>query len=193
MKKFWSYIADVQSLVGWAGKGALLAPLVSLVTDIGPPYPSRLSVPVLTCLLLVLWLIYIFTFWQSLAKRKLEHRLKVSLILIVPCIISYFLLFNFFVVGAPDESNRVVTGFWLTDQAKSVVGSDYSALKALQGAQYDPTRIWRPWTVYLTRLILLIAWTLSFAAISSYLASFVLLQQKQGKSSRAKRASVERA
>jgi hypothetical protein len=186
MKTFWNYIADVQSLIGWAGKGALLAPLVSLVTDIGPPYPSRVSVPVLTCLILVLLLIYIFNFWQRLSKRKLEYRLKVSLILIVPLIISYFLLFNFFVVDAPDESNRVVKGFVLTKQAQSVVGPDYPATRALQGARYDPTRIWEPWTVYLTRLVLLISWTLSFAVISSYLASFVLLQHKASNKSSAR-------
>jgi hypothetical protein len=179
MKRFWSYIADVESLVGWAGKGALLAPLISLVTDIGPPYPSRISVPVLTCLLLVLLLIYIFHFWEPLSKSQLERRLKVTLILIVPCLILYFLLFNFFVLDAPDESNRVVKGFLLTKQAQSVVGPDYPVEKALQGAQYNPTRIWEPWTVYLMRLMLLIAWTLSFAAISSYLASFVLLQQQR--------------
>ncbi len=47
-RAFLALLTDFRSVLGLAGKGLLVAPVISLITTVGPPWPSRPAVVVLT-------------------------------------------------------------------------------------------------------------------------------------------------
>jgi hypothetical protein len=58
----------------------------------------------------------------------------------------------------------------------------------LEGAEWDPFNIWEGWTIYTTRVALLLSWILFFVGIAGCIAVFVTLQQKGAKNSTRTRA-----
>ena len=134
--------------------------------------------PILTSIMELFVLIYVFQFWKSLSKARKERRMKISIIPTALCFLIYFWLFSAFVFNAPDVSHRDVKGLVHTEAARSVISKEYPEQEALKGAAYDPELIWEPWTVNLMRVLLLVTWLSFFAAISIFLATFVLLKQK---------------
>jgi len=55
---------------------------------------------------------------------------------------------------------------------------DFTIKEALDGASYDSTAIWEPWTVQTIQSVLLISWLSVFGFISLLCSSFLLLQEK---------------
>ena len=174
---FFKYITDFRNVGALIGKGALAAPIVSLIYNVGPPWPSRIAIPILTSMMEVLILIYVFQFWKPLSKTRKQRRMKLSLIAAVLSFLLYFWLFGSFIFNAPDARHRDVRGLIYTEAAESVIDTTYPEQDALKGAGFDPTRIWKPWTVYLMRFLVLVSWLVFFASISVYLATFVLLKR----------------
>ena len=59
-----------------------------------------------------------------------------------------------------------------------MVGPGRSLEKLLEGAEWDPFNIWEGWTIYTTRVALLLSWILFFVGIAGCMAVFVALQRK---------------
>lgn len=176
---FLAFVKDFKSISGLIGKGALIAPILSLVFNVGPPWPSRIATPILTSLIELLVLTYIFQFWAPLSKKRKERRMKASCISVVISFLVYFWLFGSLVFDAPDARHRDVKGIGYSHAAELVISDSYTEKDALKGAAYDPTKIWQPWSVYLMRLLVLTAWLVFFASVSVYIATFVLLKGNQ--------------
>ena len=179
LEDFWAFAADFRSMTAWVAKGAVAAPFIDIILGFGPPWPSRTGVPVLTCLVEILVLIYAFQFWKVMAKYQQEFRLRTSFVLIVVTFLLYIALFAFFVYEAPEAPYREVKGFLYQPYVHDIMNKDktYTEQKVLIDSGYDPIIIWKPWTVYLMRIVVLITWILFFTALSTSISSFVLLQQ----------------
>jgi hypothetical protein len=50
-------------------------------------------------------------------------------------------------------------------------------MSKLEGTEWDPFNIWIGWTIYMTRVLLLLMWILFFVGIAGCTA-FVTIQQK---------------
>lgn len=178
-KGFLAYVKDFKSIGGLIGKGALAAPILSLIFNVGPPWPSRITAPILTSLVQLLILAYIFQFWTPLSNKRKGRRMKFSVVALALGFLLYFWLFSSFVLDAPDAGHRDVKGFLYTAAAESVISDTYPEGEALKGAAYDTTRIWEPWTVNLMRLLVLVSWLFFFASVSVYFATFVLMRENR--------------
>jgi len=148
MPNFYAYVTNFRSLTALIGKAALAIPFITLIYNIGPPWLTPIAVAILTSIVQIFVLIYIFQFWMPLSRLRRKLRLRLSIIFGGVSLIGYLGLFAFFVFNAPDTNNRDIKGFIYTEAAKAQINSAYPEQRALQGAGFEPTLIWEPWTVY---------------------------------------------
>ena len=174
--EFARYLADIRTLSSLFGKALFIAPIMgSMVITIGPPWPMLSAVSVLTMLSEVLVSMFVF---QRAATRRLSSRLlNRTLSVSVFCLLSYLLLYAFFVREMPDSKHRDVQGFIYTPAARSVINDTYSESDALRGAGYRPTELWVGWTVFVIRYGVLCTWFLFFCFLSAYLAQFTIVHR----------------
>jgi len=118
LDSFFHFVSDFKSVAGLVGKAAILAPFIGILLNIGPPWPSGEAVSTLTVIVEVFVLIYIFQFFRSISKRRLEGRLKLFFILTVLCFIMYISVYSVYVFKIPNDG-RVSKGFILLPLFKS--------------------------------------------------------------------------
>ncbi len=177
MENFRKFILDFNSLTSWLAKGAILAPFLTIVYSLGPPYPSLTAACIITSLLQLLSLMYVFTFWSKLNQNKLQRLFKINLLLFCLGFILYILLFQFFTKPAGSQTDLEVTGFVVKQEIKEILASDFTIDDAFEGSSYNPIKIWEPWSVYTMRTILLVSWLLMFTCITFSIALFALMQR----------------
>jgi hypothetical protein len=177
LNNFFRFVSDFRSVAALIGKAALLAPFVGLLLNIGPPWPGKTSVPALTTLTQVFVLIYVFQFFGTLSRKRLEKRLRAFFFLLMGGFVIYIALYSFFVFETP-TTDRVVKGFIIQDRIKGILGPTYTVEDALKGYEWDSEKIWEVWTVYTMQVSLLLAWILFFVALVGCIGVFVVLQQK---------------
>ncbi len=151
--------------------------LLRLLLNIGPPWPGKTSMPMLTTLTQVFVLIYVFQFFGPLSRKRLEKRLRAFFFVLMGCFVIYIALYSFFVLETPTK-DRVVKGFIIQDRIKVILGPTYTVEDALEGYVWDSEEIWEGWTVYTMQVSLLLAWILFFVALVGCIGVFVVLQQK---------------
>jgi hypothetical protein len=107
--------------------------------------------------------------------------------------VVYIVLKGLFVYNAPDFRHQEAGGFILRPSIERVVEENPGITwgELLDGAEYDPTRIWVEWTVNTVRISLLIAWLAFFGAISFVLSVFVLLQHYRHEDRKRKKAKQQ--
>lgn len=177
MEHFRKFILDFNSLTSWLAKGIILAPFLTIVYSLGPPYPNLTAVCLLTSLLQLLCLMYVFTFWNSLNQKKLQRLFKINILLFCVGLILYILLFQFFTKQAGSPTDLEVIGFVVKQEINDILASNFTIDNAFEGDSYDPTKIWEPWSVYTMRTVLLIAWLLMFNCITLTIALFSIMQK----------------
>ena len=178
LKNFFSFVSDFKGVAALIGKIALIAPFATLLLNIGPPWPNRTAVPTLTSLCEVFVLIYIFQFFTPLTKRALGKRLRLFFLLLIASFILYLSLYSFFVFNIPGTNDRDLKGFIVRPEIAEMVGPGRSLEYLLEGAEWEPLNIWESWTIYTTRIALLLSWILFFVGIAGCIAVFVTLQRK---------------
>jgi hypothetical protein len=178
LENFFGFVSDFKGVAALIGKVALIAPFTTLLLNIGPPWPTRTAVPALTSLCEVFVLIYIFQFFTPLTKKALGKRLRLFFLLLVGSFILYISLYSFFVFDIPLTKDRDLKGFIVQPAIAQLVGPGRSLENLLEGAEWDPFNIWEGWTIYTTRVGLLLSWVLFFVGIAGCIAVFVTLQRK---------------
>jgi hypothetical protein len=168
-------------------KAALIAPFAALILNIGPPWPAKTAVPALTALCEVFVLIYIFQFFTRLSRKKLDNRLRLFFVLLVVSFVTYIVLYSFFVFDITLTNERDVKGFIVLPAIASQIARGGTTEALLSGAEWDPFAIWEGWTIYSTRVGLLLSWILFFVGIAGCMAVFVTAQRS------ARRRVVERS
>ena len=180
MRDFFSFVADFKSVVGLIGKAALIAPFATLLLNIGPPWPGKTSVPALTSLCEVLVLMYVFQFHASLSKKRLNARLRQFFLAVVGTFVVYVFLYSFFVIDIPLDSTRDVSGFVVQPRVTQLLTAPGATIDTvLEGMEWDPFRVWEPWTIRVMRVSLLLVWIVFFIGIAGCIAAFAALQRRR--------------
>lgn len=180
---FWKFCRDFKSVTAWIAKAAVAAPLVDIVVNVGPPWPSRIAVSILVCVIEVVVLMYSFEFWrQGRARmRGIRAVLRGSTAVFSVVLILYLFLFATFVVDVPDGWNRVVIGYQMHPDVAELVASNPSEWtpKELMLQFHDEMAVWTPASVNVVRTAVLVAWLLLWSLLAVIIASFVSLQWRR--------------
>jgi hypothetical protein len=170
---FQKFVKVLKENVGQAS--ALMAPIIALLAALGPPWPSASAATALTSVLQLIILFYAYVFWKTGNAR----RMKFSVYAIMASFLLYLGLYVR-VFNAPDTSHRDVKGICYTDEARQLISSSYSEEQALKEAGYEPTKIWRPWTVQFLRLSVLVCWLTFCGSLVVFTVSFGQLTHEHG-------------
>ena len=175
LTEFTDYASDIRSVSGILSKSLFLSPIVAgMLLSFGPPWPSAAGASVLTSLAEVLVAMYVFRWGAGSTKVILDRWLSITIVSSILGLVLYLFLFSFFVRDMPDAKHRDVKGIHYTSTAAQVISPQYSEDAALKGAGYDPTMIWEPWSVFVIRVTIVLAWLIFFCSFSSYMAIFVV-------------------
>src|SRR5437764_4808903 len=164
MKEFAAFLKDFKSVSAILGKAALLAPFLTLVVNIGPPWPEKARVPI-TALFQLFALMYAFEFWHPRGKARLKKTLRWSFAIFGVAFVLYIALFTSFTYPAPSYEHREAKGLIKQPAVAEILTPTYTIDDAVAGSGYDPFLVWEPWTVYLMRIVLLSSWLILFVSI----------------------------
>jgi hypothetical protein len=178
---FGSFVGDFQDLSAIIAKIAVFLPLADLAVNFGPPWPSRIVVDCLMCLLNGLVLMYSFEFWKNGKPALVDIRtaFRVGMLLFVIALVLYSTLFAVFIVDADDQWHREVIGWNYHKHIAALVDANpslYTPTELLERFERDPMNIWTRGTVIVARLGTLFAWLFVVSSWALILASFVALQ-----------------
>jgi hypothetical protein len=146
---------------------AIVLGLFHRLIGVGPPWPP----PAATALLC--WLVMVLAWFSSDAgvEREILPRRAPRWLIVVAgaCLVLFLLMFAFFTIPAPDWPNIEARGLWLQEPIARDL--DHSPGKTVEdefeGAGYNPTAIWAPWTVALVRSMMLLLWLALTAALAA--------------------------
>ncbi len=157
------------------GGGALV---LSLVLPFGPPWPTVNRAAAFAAIVTAFAMAVSFTISKTLTRPRLRAVFISIVVALVACLIAYALLHSFFVYDA--GGYEVVGGFLLSPHVPQVLDQNpgWSLGDVLRGAEYDPTSVWRGWTVSFVQVSLLLSWLGICAATSAAISAFVVLQYK---------------
>jgi len=184
LREFWETLTDVQNVGSWMVKGALVVPLIDLITSIGPPWPP--GVDLITPVVEVVALIYIFEYWRPKSKAEAfyRRRMRITLIITVFCLFLYVLLLAFLSFSPPWSRNRFAKGFVLTPAAEIGVNSGISPDTILGQNNWDPSTVWTSPSIHVTEVAFLLMWLFFFVGLSLYVGTFVMAHRRRESSSR---------
>lgn len=177
LTEFRAVLSDFRQLGSLALKGAIAAPLADIWLKIGPP-PSR-SIGMLATLLEFLAVIWVFQFWFDAEDRSLRLRMKVALGVFIVSLPSSLVLLERFSVSPGQDKDRVIEGYALQPDVKTLVTSSYTPEQALRESEYDPEKVWTRQSIVVLRAIISGLWILAFVCFAVYLTVFIILQRRR--------------
>lgn len=189
LAEFWQFVKTTKTLQRYILVAYVALPLFDVLACIGPPWPNRLAVSLVTVVAELLVFIFVYTF--ALTAR--DHRIKQCMLLfgIAACAstISYFGVFSEHVYPAPDYRNRVAGGSELREKPKLLADEfDYQGNELLAKFGNDPEQVWDRPGIIRNRRRLLAWWVVTFATLTVVFGLFVAREtqrQKQHSSSMA--------
>jgi hypothetical protein len=183
LSEFWSFAKDFKSVTAWIAKAAIAAPLADIVVNIGPPWPSRIAVAILLCIVEVIVLMYSFEFWRkgSPRIRDIRSAMRAGIVAFGVGFIVYIYLFANFIVDAPDARHRVVIGCDMHPDVAEMANANPSQWtpKELILQFHDEMAVWTPGSVNVMRTIVLVIWLLLWTALAVVISAFVALQWRR--------------
>ncbi len=186
--EFWRFVTDFNSFYANIAKAAALAPVLDLVLNLGPPWPSRISVTTTMMMLQIVVLACSFAIWRQgktaigVVKAWLAAASAgfISVVLLV-----YIPLFIMFVRDDPNAWSRVVIGYDIQPRIRHLIAqrpneswSSERLLREFEDAETGITDIWTPESVYLARYLLLTTWLIAMLLFGVCIASFVAIQYR---------------
>jgi len=176
LAEFKAVLSDFRQLASLALKGAIAAPLADIWLKLGPP-PAR-NIGTLAALLEFLAVIWVFQSWFDANDRSLRLRMNIALGLFVISLASSLILLERFSVSPGEGRERIIEGYSLRPDMKTLVTSSYTAEQALQESEYDPEKVWTKQSIVALRTVISGLWILAFACFAVYLTVFVILQRR---------------
>jgi hypothetical protein len=176
LNEFKKVVKDFRSVLGLATKGVVAAPLAALFVDFGPSWPS--AMPVLTSVWELIVLILVFEFWYGAARRRQRRRMIGLGLLLGLSFAAYLLILSEYTTTNP-AGGLVVHGYSVLPDVQRTIAPEFSLREALEGAEYDPLRVWTPSSVTHLRLAFLAAWFGMFGSLAAFVAVFVLNQRNR--------------
>jgi hypothetical protein len=137
---FSSYLAEYKKLLAASVALGAAPALTELVLGIGPPWPHRRGIILLTSLVAWVVLIWSFSAWRHTARKFLVSRVTACAILAGASLVVYLLLQAFFVDDAPDSPNQEAMGFLVRPQIQRVLAEEpeNDAQGPLEGRRVRP-------------------------------------------------------
>jgi hypothetical protein len=183
LEEFNQVIADFRSISSLAVKGAVAAPFADVVLrqfniGLAPPWPT--GVLVITSVAELLALIYIFHYWRTKSQKAFSRRMLIALLIMIISFAGYVYLFGTYTRAHPKTKQSIVLGFEpANDSLRTAFTEGYTVDEALEENEYNPTIIWSARSINATRASLLLAWLLTFIALSTFIGAFVIAQRRR--------------
>lgn len=191
LAEFWEFAKDSQSVIAWVAKLSVAAPIVDIVANVGPPWPSRAGVAILTSLFQVIVLLLAFEFGRHAAHRlsQLRWAMAASAMFAIPSLMLYLNAYSSYVVDAPDRWNRAVVGsIFIDEKIEALYESDRSRwtprtfLKEFKSQE----AIWTSDSIAANRNWLLMTWLAGWACTAVVVSCFCAIQYRRHAASRAR-------
>lgn len=182
IEEFKEVMADFRSLTSLAVKGAIAVPFADLFlrqfdSGISPPWPS--GILIITSLAELLSLVFAFNFFFQATKRKLNHLMIASLVVLCLSFVGYLYLHSSFTHQHPKTKQSMVLGYQpLNEDIRQALRSDYTTAQILEENEYSPTKIWTEESITQIRIGIFLIWLISFASFSFFIALFVISQRR---------------
>jgi len=178
LQEFKETVSDFRSVTALALNSSVAAPLVALVMDIGPPWPT--GAPIITSFAELIVLITIFHFWYGNSRRRISKRMVMALVVLCVGFVVYMALFDSFTFSPKGSKDKDVRGFVVQEEVRKVLSAEHiTADDALRESEYDPNRVWEPWSVTTIRIAILTSWLILFVSLSVFVGTFVMYQRKR--------------
>ena len=175
LDEFKSVIKDYRSLTFYQVNGTLVLPLADFATKVGPPWPP--FSPLWTTLVETIVLLVLFqSSFQSTKKVLVTTMRRALLFSFVSAIL--FLIGNSMFVFDSKNVPKDVKGFVVIDDVKPVLTPVFKEQDALEGANWDPTKVWTLWSITVVRVGLFVTWIALFGSLTRAIGAFVILQRR---------------
>ncbi len=177
LEEFKDVLGSFQDLSSLAIKGTVALPLLNLWARLGPP-PS-VAVSTLTSAAEFVAVIWAFHFWHDYVQSSLERRMRASIAIFCFTLLAAGVLLEEFTIRPTADGERIVFGYVLRPDVKPLLSASYTESEALRDAQFDPQRVWQPWSITVVHLGLIICWIAAFVALGMFVSSFIILQRRR--------------
>jgi hypothetical protein len=176
LEDFKQVLKSFHELGSLAIKGTVALPLVNLWSKLGPPPTAGVSL--MTSATQFLAVMSVFHFWQGVAPRRLNFRMKVSAIVFCVALCASGVLIDRFTSHPRPHSDPIVCGYRLRPDVRPLISASYTASDALRDAEYDAERVWTPGSITLIHAVLIACWLLTFVSVSVFTSTFIILQKR---------------
>lgn len=190
LKEFWTFLKDFNSIYAQIGKLAIAAPLIDLVINLGPPWPSRVGVGFALVGAQLLVVMCSFVFWKQGKTRS--DTIRYCLLGSAVCVALVF-AFGYLPTYAKHvvkvTSDYIVVGEELQPPMKEFVAAAAKQDHEVWGPrrlamnfidnETDEMDIWTEESVQAARINLLRWWLLTGAVYSVAVSAFISLQYRR--------------
>lgn len=163
-------------IVGFPLSPAILRSLIGF----RPPYPEGIREACLTtsvCTVVVL--IFTFAFFERIPKRTSNILIGLSIVALIPLGMRYSIVTEGIVYKFDDQPDPIVGGSELLPEVAELISPTFTEKDALEGAEYNPFRVWEKRSILNNRSAILFTWIPFFCILSFYMAIFVLRERKR--------------
>jgi hypothetical protein len=191
LEEFMRFAKDFTNIYALVVKIAVCAPLIDLVLNVGPPWPSRLFVSTALVMEQVFVLMVSYSVWRqgktSLSTVKawlVSSFVGFSLLFLA----AYIPLFAIYIEDFPDAKNRVVIGGTLQPsiqkfvEKEAVAGHAWGARKLLDhflDGSHDMSIIWTSSSLAMARTLLLVVWITVCTVYGIGISAFLAIQYRR--------------
>jgi hypothetical protein len=112
--------------------------------------------------------------------------MKIALSLFLVGMASSLILLGRFSVSPGQDREKVIEGYSLRSDVRPLINDSYPAEQALRDSEYDAEKVWTKGSIAILHVLIIVAWTGTFACFAIYLTTFIILQRRvQPKANRA--------
>jgi hypothetical protein len=173
LREFGAFVTDYKSLLSIAALGTTAAPLADYIVKVGPP---SLLVPLVTTVAQLVCLVSVFHFGFRRSSVALNRVMLGALFLLFAGIFGYLILFSSYTFRQPKTGDLEVKGFRIRGDILPLLNESYTEEDALKENRYEPAGVWTKNSITAAGVILVVVWLTWFVSLSTFLASFVILQ-----------------
>lgn len=178
LKDFWLFLTNFKDILAWIAILATIAPLIDLLTQLGPPWPKpRQGIALLTSLIELFVLMYAFTFWRTQPKKNIKHVMQLSYGICILLLICYLTFIAFFTMESPLSGEIIVKGLVYQNDVEDFMHQTSAWTLSNMLEYLSPEQIWKPWSIKVMQTVLLITWLLFWTFLGIGIATFICLQR----------------
>jgi len=170
----WSFLADRKSGRSWLVKACLLLPVLLVLLGLAPPWEVGVgwtrTLPLIFLSLVVEAIAFVSVFIFVDRWTNISRVTKGSIALCLAATTIYLIAFFSLTEPRPETSYRIFSGLKYSEEFVQILefrNNDSETAKL--DFEYDPLRIYVPWTVSVSRLIVILSWLAFLGFFAFYL------------------------